>query len=38
MSGRKFDINPQHAEIGDRIVDGLKGGVSRRDVMHTLAT
>jgi hypothetical protein len=36
MSGKKFDINSQHTEISDRIVDGLKRGISRRDVMRTL--
>jgi peptide/nickel transport system substrate-binding protein len=37
MSDKKFDIViPQHAEISDRIVDDLKRGVSRRDVMKTL--
>ena len=37
MSDKKFDIViSQHSEIGDRIVDDLKRGVSRRDVMCTL--
>ncbi len=37
MSDKKFDIvNPQHSELTDRIVDDIKRGVSRRDVMRTL--
>lgn len=37
MSDRKFNIvNPQHSEIDDRIVDDLKRGISRRDVMQKL--
>lgn len=37
MSDKKSDtVNPQHAEISDRIVDDLKRGVTRRDVMRTL--
>ena len=37
MSDKKFDIvNPQHADIGDRIADDIQRGVSRRDVMRTL--
>jgi peptide/nickel transport system substrate-binding protein len=35
MSDKNYD-NMQHSEIGDRIVDDLKRGVSRRDVMKTL--
>jgi peptide/nickel transport system substrate-binding protein len=37
MSDKKFDTcNTQHSEISDRIVDDLKRGVTRRDVMRTL--
>ncbi len=37
MSNKKIDIvNPQHAEIGERIADDFKRGVTRRDVMRTL--
>jgi peptide/nickel transport system substrate-binding protein len=37
VSDKKFDtFNPQHAEISERIVDDLKRGVTRRDVMRTL--
>jgi peptide/nickel transport system substrate-binding protein len=37
MSDKKSDIIiPQHSEISDRIVDDLKRGVTRRDVMKTL--
>jgi peptide/nickel transport system substrate-binding protein len=35
MSDKNYD-NMQHSEIGDRIVDDLRRGVTRRDVMKTL--
>jgi peptide/nickel transport system substrate-binding protein len=36
MSDKKFDVNPQHADISDRIVDDFRRGITRRDVMKTL--
>jgi peptide/nickel transport system substrate-binding protein len=37
MSDKKFEtVNPQHADIGNGIIDDLKRGVTRRDMMRTL--